>query len=116
MIPTEGARGGSGDELRSETAAMKRFLIALLALGFAFAPLARAANPVVVMKTSAGDIKIELLEDKAPETVKNFLKYVDDKHYDNTIFHRVISNFMIQGGGFTKELNKATTPEGIREA
>jgi len=101
---------------------MKRFLIALLACGFASAPMVRAANPVVVMKTSEGTIKIELFEDKAPGTVKNFLKYVEDKHYDGTIFHRVMGkphareDFMIQGGGFTKDLNKATTQEGIKEA
>jgi cyclophilin family peptidyl-prolyl cis-trans isomerase len=57
-------------------------------------------NPVVVMETSMGSIKIELFQDKAPVTVANFLKYVDDKHYDGTIFHRVIADFMIQGGGF----------------
>lgn len=57
-------------------------------------------NPMVVMETSMGTIKVELFEDKAPITVKNFLQYVDDKHFDNTVFHRVISNFMIQGGGF----------------
>jgi cyclophilin family peptidyl-prolyl cis-trans isomerase len=57
-------------------------------------------NPVVVMETSKGTIKIELFADKAPITVKNFLSYVDDKFYDGTIFHRVISDFMIQGGGF----------------
>lgn len=57
-------------------------------------------NPVVVMKTSMGTMKIELNQDKAPATVKNFLSYVDEKYYDNTVFHRVINNFMIQGGGF----------------
>jgi cyclophilin family peptidyl-prolyl cis-trans isomerase len=61
---------------------------------------ARAKNPVVVMKTSMGTMKIELFEDKAPVTVKNFLKYVGDKHYDSTVFRRVIPGFMIQGGGF----------------
>ena len=61
-----------------------------LALGWPPATAARAANPVVVMETSMGTIKIELFEDKAPITVKNFLAYVDDKHYDGTIFHRVI--------------------------
>ncbi len=95
---------------------MKRFLFAMLVAGFAFAPGLRAANPVVVMKTSEGTIKIELFEDKAPGTVKNFLKYVEKGHYDNTIFHRVISNFMIQGGGFTKDLNKAATPDDIKKA
>lgn len=57
-------------------------------------------NPVVVMETSMGTIEIELYAEKAPETVKNFLSYVEDKHFDGTIFHRVIPNFMIQGGGF----------------
>jgi cyclophilin family peptidyl-prolyl cis-trans isomerase len=69
-------------------------------------------NPLVVMETSMGTVQIELFEDLAPITVKNILSYVDDKFYDGTIFHRVISNFMIQGGGFgpgmTKE--KATKP------
>jgi peptidyl-prolyl cis-trans isomerase A (cyclophilin A) len=54
------------------------------------------------MKTSAGDIEIELDARRAPETVRNFLDYVQKKHYDNTIFHRVIDGFMIQGGGFGK--------------
>jgi peptidyl-prolyl cis-trans isomerase B (cyclophilin B) len=58
------------------------------------------ANSQVVMETSEGTIKIELEDDKAPGTVANFLSYVDDGFYDNTIFHRVIPNFMIQGGGF----------------
>ena len=55
-------------------------------------------NPLVEMTTSSGTLKIELFEDKAPGTVKNFLGYVDDKFYDGTVFHRVIPNFMIQGG------------------
>ena len=67
---------------------------------------ARAANPVVVVETNMGSFKIELFEDKAPGTVKNFLKYVEDKHYDGTIFHRVISDFMIQGGGFEPGMNE----------
>jgi cyclophilin family peptidyl-prolyl cis-trans isomerase len=60
---------------------------------------------VVVMKTSAGDIKIELDRKKAPVTVKNFLRYVDEKFYDGTVFHRVIPTFMIQGGGFEKGMS-----------
>ena len=60
-------------------------------------------HPTVVMKTSLGSVTIELYPDKAPETVKNFLQYVNDKFYDGTIFHRVISNFMVQGGGFGKD-------------
>jgi cyclophilin family peptidyl-prolyl cis-trans isomerase len=60
-------------------------------------------NPVVVMETSMGTVKIELFERDAPLTVKNFLDYVDEKHYDGTIFHRVIADFMIQGGNLTPE-------------
>ena len=57
-----------------------------------------AENPIVLLETTSGDILIELYPDKAPETVKNFLQYVDDGFYNNTIFHRVIPGFMIQGG------------------
>lgn len=57
-------------------------------------------NPIVLLETSSGDILIELYADKAPKTVANFLKYVDDGFYKNTIFHRVIKGFMIQGGGY----------------
>ncbi len=66
----------------------------------------QSKNPVVIMKTSEGTIKIELWADKAPATVKNFLEYVDEGFYDGTIFHRVIDNFMIQGGGFTPEMKQ----------
>jgi cyclophilin family peptidyl-prolyl cis-trans isomerase len=71
-------------------------------------------NPVVIMDTSKGKIEIELFADKAPITVKNFLSYVDDKHYDGTIFHRVISNFMIQGGGFKPGLKEKPTKDPIK--
>src|SRR5438067_507271 len=57
-------------------------------------------NPLVVMETSMGTVKMVLYQNKAPISVENFLKYVDAKHYDGTIFHRVIPTFMIQGGGF----------------
>ena len=96
---------------------MKRYLFALLLVGCAGAttpPAADAKNPVVVMKTSAGTIKIELFEDKAPISVKNFLAYVDDKHYDGTIFHRVIPTFMIQGGGMEKGLKEKKTKPPIK--
>ncbi len=69
---------------------------------------------VVVMKTSMGEIEIELYRDKAPETVDNFLKYVDDGFYDGTIFHRVISNFMIQGGGFTPDMEQKNTNPPVK--
>ena len=75
------------------------------------------ANPQVVMKTSKGDIVLELDPVRAPVTVKNFLAYVDAKFYDGTIFHRVISGFMIQGGGMTPEFQeKAARPAIKNEA
>jgi cyclophilin family peptidyl-prolyl cis-trans isomerase len=63
-------------------------------------------NPVVVMETSEGTMTIELYPDKAPGTVQNFLWYVDNGFYDGLIFHRVIKDFMIQGGGFTEDMRK----------
>ena len=68
-----------------------------------------AAAPKVKFSTTAGDFVVELYPDKAPKTVENFLQYVKDKHYDGTIFHRVIENFMVQGGGFTPDFNQKTT-------
>lgn len=73
----------------------------------------KMTNPKVTIKTSQGNIKVVLHEDKVPETVKNFLGYIQDKHYNNTIFHRVIDNFMIQGGGYGvdfKEKGKLKSP------
>ena len=69
---------------------------------------------MVTITTSFGEVSLELYEDKAPETVQNFLQYVDDKFYDGTIFHRVIDGFMIQGGGFDKEFNQKPTRTPIR--
>src|SRR5215470_2054764 len=74
----------------------------------------KGGGPVVLMSTSLGDIKIELYEKDAPETVKNFLAYVNDKFYDGTIFHRVIPGFMIQGGGFTPEMQQKPTKPPIK--
>jgi peptidyl-prolyl cis-trans isomerase B (cyclophilin B) len=68
-----------------------------------------AANPIIILETSHGPIKLELDQEKAPLTVANFLKYVDDKHYDGTVFHRVIPNFMIQGGGFEPGMKQKQT-------
>jgi len=76
-----------------------------IALGFGMpATAATKGNPMVLLSTSLGDIKVELYPDKAPVTVKNFLDYVKAGYYDNTIFHRVIPNFMIQGGGLTENM------------
>lgn len=81
------------------------------------APVAAAvAAPKVRLTTSMGDIVLELYPDKAPRTVENFLQYVQDKHYDGTIFHRVIDGFMIQGGGFdAKYREKPTRPPVVHE-
>jgi len=68
-----------------------------------------ANTHTVFFQTSEGDIKVELYADKAPITVKNFLEYVNNGHYAGTIFHRVIADFMIQGGGFTKDFKQKST-------
>jgi cyclophilin family peptidyl-prolyl cis-trans isomerase len=97
-------------------------IIAAAVIIFAMAPYGytsekiqkQGENPMVVMETSEGGIKIELWADKAPKTVENFLKYVDEGFYDGTIFHRVIPKFMIQGGGFTADMNNKKTHEPIK--
>ncbi len=66
-------------------------------------------RPQVILHTSKGPITIELFADEAPKSVENFLAYARDGHYDGTIFHRVIPNFMIQGGGFDADMNQKTT-------
>ncbi|MBQ9536310.1 MAG: peptidyl-prolyl cis-trans isomerase [Desulfovibrionaceae bacterium] len=71
------------------------------------------ANPIVLIETTAGDILVELDSEKAPKTVANFLSYVDSGFYANTIFHRVIKNFMIQGGGLDARMNEKITNEPI---
>ena len=84
---------------------------------FAAAVTAAPVNPKVLMKTTKGDMTIELFEDKAPLSVKNFLTYADEKFYDGTIFHRVIPDFMVQGGGYTAEMHeKASKPPIKNEA
>jgi cyclophilin family peptidyl-prolyl cis-trans isomerase len=72
-----------------------------------------AANPTAVVHTSLGDIELELLPEQAPVTVANFIAYANNGFYDGTIFHRVISHFMIQGGGFTPAMEKKATGEPI---
>ena len=71
-----------------------------LSAGIGVAMAADALAPKVKFATSEGDFVVEVYPDKAPKTVENFLQYVKDKHYDGTIFHRVIDNFMVQGGGY----------------
>lgn len=91
--PTPGPQSADGDESATKT---------------------EGGNPMVLMKTSKGDIKIELDQENAPITVENFLGYVNDGFYDNTIFHRVINNFMIQGGGISTDMQQKPTKEPIK--
>ena len=98
---------------------MKRIFVSALMAGFLALSLGSAgiagdANPEVVIETWEGNIVVELFADKAPETVKNFLAYVDANFYDGTIFHRVIPNFMIQGGGFKPGMKEKSTRAPIK--
>jgi peptidyl-prolyl cis-trans isomerase A (cyclophilin A) len=97
---------------------MPRILITILFAGLFLAFFgtgeASAANPKVLLKTSKGDITLELYADKAPVTVKNFLDYVDAKFYDGLIFHRVIKGFMIQGGGLTADFSTRESRSPIK--
>jgi cyclophilin family peptidyl-prolyl cis-trans isomerase len=90
----------------------------LLCCAILLAPLALAEdtplpNPQVIIKTSEGDITLRLFRDKSPLTVDNFLAYVDAGFYNGTIFHRVIPNFMIQGGGFLPDMSKKATRDPV---
>lgn len=73
-----------------------------------------AKGPIVLIETNMGAIEVELNQEKAPITVKNFLSYVDDKFYNGVIFHRVIDGFMIQGGGFDEKMNEKKTKNPIK--
>jgi len=101
----------------------EEFMVKILVLGlslvgflllFATFSAEAASNPKVLMKTTKGDITIELYPDKAPISVENFLSYVNDKFYDGTIFHRVIKDFMIQGGGMNVDFQEKTTKPAIQ--
>jgi peptidyl-prolyl cis-trans isomerase A (cyclophilin A) len=91
----------------------RRALLLGCAAVFLATPAWAEAAPQVRFQTTLGDFVVEVYPDKAPKTVENFLQYVKDKHYDGTIFHRVIGNFMIQGGGFTTDLNQKATRGAI---
>ncbi|MFC1796360.1 peptidylprolyl isomerase [Pseudomonadota bacterium] len=96
---------------------MKKFFqmlsLVLLATSLFTSNLSAQGNPTAVIRTSLGDIQLELLADKAPVSVENFISYAKSGAYDGTIFHRVIPNFMIQGGGFTPDMEKKATREPI---
>jgi cyclophilin family peptidyl-prolyl cis-trans isomerase len=74
---------------------------------------ALAENPIVKLETSEGDITVVLFADKSPKTVENFLAHVDEGFYENTVFHRIIDNFMVQGGGFDVDLNQKKTERKV---
>jgi len=94
---------------------LKKLLLGIFTLALAFhIQLAHAANPKVKMETSKGTMIIELYPDKAPKSVANFLNYVNSGTYDGTIFHRVIKNFMNQGGGFTPDYKKVDTKDPVQ--
>ncbi|MFB1034838.1 MAG: peptidylprolyl isomerase, partial [Sinobacterium sp.] len=99
---------------------MKKLLnikwLASLAIGILILPISALAadKPVVVLETNFGNIEISLNEERAPITVANFLSYVDEGFYDNTIFHRVIPNFMIQTGGFDKSMQEKANKSPIK--
>lgn len=92
----------------------RMFIVMMILFSLLSTPVEAAKNPKVVLETSMGNITLELYPDKAPATVKNFLAYVDDKFYDGTIFHRVISGFMIQGGGMTADMNEKATRAPVK--
>jgi peptidyl-prolyl cis-trans isomerase A (cyclophilin A) len=94
---------------RRTFAALTTALTAALALSLPLSASAQDAAPRVRLSTSMGDIVLELNAAKAPKTVENFVQYVKDKHYEGTVFHRVIEGFMIQGGGFTADLKQKPT-------
>jgi len=97
---------------------MMRYVLFCLALLFPATLLAGdqatvTADPLVVIRTSEGDITLRLFPDKAPVTVENFLRYVDEGFYNGTIFHRVIQDFMIQGGGFLPDMTEKANGDPI---
>jgi len=93
----------------------KILLITIIVLSFcSLGARPRILNPKVIIKTTMGDIEMELFKDKAPISVDNFLTYVKDGYYKNCIFHRVIPRFMIQGGGLDKAMNKKETRPPIK--
>ena len=81
-------------------------LAALLSSSLALSTPLLAANPLLTVETNRGDIVVELYPEKAPKTVANFMQYVDSGYYKETIFHRVINRFMIQGGGFNADMTE----------
>ena len=96
--------------MRKKIAALSLYIATL----FVSATASAQANPVVVMETNKGTIKIEVWQDKAPLSAANFLRYIDENYYDGLIFHRVIPSFMAQGGGFSEDMVQKATFETIK--
>jgi cyclophilin family peptidyl-prolyl cis-trans isomerase len=91
------------------TLVQRLLCLAIIVLSFS----AIAENPIVKLETSEGAITVVLFVDKAPQTVENFLAHVDEGFYENTVFHRVIDNFMVQGGGFDIDLKQKNTERKV---
>ncbi len=92
---------------------LNRFYAAFFSIILLLSTGANADNPTVIMETSEGSITIELFADKAPASVKNFLSYVDDGYYNGLIFHRVIPDFMVQGGGFKPNMKRKSGQSSV---
>lgn len=92
---------------------MQRIIVLLMLSGLLAGCVKERSKIMILMKTSKGDIKIELDKEKAPNTVTNFMGYVESGHYAGTIFHRVIDGFMIQGGGFDADMNQKPAPNTV---
>lgn len=104
----------SNSYLRKKMKYLNTPLLLSLLLSCLLTTTSYAANPNVLIQTSMGNIELELFADKAPITVKNFLRYADEGFYNGTIFHRVIKNFMIQTGGLDAQMKKKETHEPIK--
>ncbi len=98
---------------KNENKQMKFIVKLLLSATFMLSTISAVAAPSVEFQTNQGNFTIELYPEKAPKTVANFLQYVKDGFYENTIFHRVINHFMIQGGGFERDLSEKSTRAAI---
>ena len=96
------------------TTYLRRWFVGAVCGATAMTAFGQSPRPVVAMSTSYGDVRIELYPEIAPRTVANFLAYVDSGFYDDTIFHRVIENFVVQGGGFTPELTLKPVGKPVR--
>lgn len=109
MLHPNSAVGSKNARIRRQLTMAMVVSLSALTLPLSAQAADAAAMPKVLLTTSLGDIVLELNAAKAPKSVENFLQYVADKHYDGTVFHRVIENFMVQGGGFTADLQQKNT-------